>query len=76
MKDYHSNGTDHGSFWGGPFNTAYTVNGAWILQGGKPFRTALLVLAVLNMVAALVMIGNILYDAWAVRKWDFESKLQ
>ncbi|KAL8789546.1 MAG: hypothetical protein Q9195_006773 [Heterodermia aff. obscurata] len=58
------------------FNAADTINGAWILQGGKDFRMALIILAAINMAAAIVMIGNILFDAWTVRKWDFETKLQ
>lgn len=74
-------GTDNGSFsgsWGRlrTLNTADTINGAWVLQGGKQFKTAIFVLAAINLAAAVTMIGNILYDAWTVREWDFETKRQ
>ena len=58
------------------FNRVDTINGAWVLQGGKEFKTAILVLAAINLVAAVLMIGNILYDAWAIRRWDFETRKQ
>ena len=71
--------TNSGSHSGDPgqwemFNTADTIDGAWLLQGGKGFRTAIFVLAAINLTAAVIMIGNILYDAWTVRKWDFETR--
>ena len=75
---HHFNESDHDNFSRDHhgFNTADTINGAWILQGGRQFRTAVLALAAINMVAAMVMVGNILFDAWSVRKWDFETKMQ
>ena len=60
----------------GNINTADTANGAWILEGGKQFRTAIFVLAAVNLAAAVIMVANILYDAWTVRKWDFETRKQ
>ena len=75
---FNGNGTGHGSHFRVQenFNTADTINGAWLLQGGKQFKTAIIVLAAVNMAAAIAMIGNILFDAWTVRKWDFETKMQ
>lgn len=52
------------------------VNDAWILEGGHDFRVFVIVLAAVNMASAILMIGNILYDAWTVRYWDFETKRQ
>lgn len=55
---------------------AQQVSDAWVLEGGPQFRVAIITLAAINMAAALFMIGNILYDAWIVRHWDFETKRQ
>lgn len=75
---FDGNGTDpRGSFRGGAnLNSADTINGAWVLQGGRTFRTAIIVLAIINLAAAVAMIANILFDAWTVRRWDFETKKQ
>ena len=75
---FDSNGTDHGGRFLDQenFNAANTINGAWILQGGRQFRTAIIVIAAINLAAAILMIGNILFDAWTMRKWDFETKMQ
>ena len=75
---FDGNGTRHGSRFRDQenFNAADTINGAWILQGGEQFKTAVIILAAINMAAAIAMIGNILFDAWTVRKWDFETKTQ
>ena len=77
-RQFDGNGTSHGGHFRiqENFNTADTINGAWILQGGMQFKTALIVLAAVNTVAAIAMIGNILFDAWTMRKWDFETKAQ
>ena len=50
------------------------VSNAWTLEGGPQFRIAIIALAAVNMAAAMAMMGNILYDAWTVRHWDFETK--
>ena len=47
---------------------------ALTLEGGSQFLTAIIALSMVNMASALAMIGNILYDAWTVRRWDFETK--
>ena len=77
-RHFDGNGTGHGGRFRDRenFNAADTINGAWILQGGKGFKTAVIILAAINMAAAIAMIGNILYDAWTMRKWDFETKMQ
>lgn len=80
MEGHHFNGnsTGHrGQFRGRKnLNSADTINGAWVLQGGRTFRTAIVVLAIINLAAAIAMIANILYDAWTIRRWDFETKKQ
>ena len=47
---------------------------ALTLEGGSQFLIAMIALSAVNMASALAMIGNILYDAWTVRHWDFETK--
>ena len=78
IHHFDSNGTDRGGRFLDQenFNAANTINGAWILQGGRQFRTAIIIIAAINLAAAIIMIGNILFDAWTVRKWDFETKMQ
>lgn len=75
---FDGNGTGpRGSFRGREnLNSANTINGAWVLQGGRTFRTTIIVLATINLAAAIAMIANILFDAWTVRRWDFETKKQ
>lgn len=75
---FYGNGSSHSGFAGDreKLNAANTIDGAWILQGGKEFRMAVIVLAAVNLAAAIAMIGNILFDAWTARKWDFETKMQ
>ena len=47
---------------------------ALTLEGRSQFLIAIIALSGINMASALAMIGNILYDAWTVRHWDFETK--
>lgn len=77
--DFNGTGTGHPSTFGDRHdssNTANTGDGAWILLGEKAFKTAIFVLAAVNLAAAVIMIANILYDAWTVRNWDFETRKQ
>ena len=77
--DFNGTGTGHPSSFGdrqNNSNIANTDDGAWILLGGKAFRNAIFVLAAVNLAAAVIMIANILYDAWTVRNWDFETRKQ
>ena len=53
---------------------AQQVVDALTLEGGSQFQIAIIALAAVNMASAIAMIGNILYDAWTVRHWDFETK--
>lgn len=46
---------------------AQQVNSAQLLEGGPRFRTAIIALAAINLAAAIMVMGNILYDTWAVR---------
>lgn len=77
--DFNGTGSGHPSSFGDrpdSSNTASTGDGAWILLGGKSFKIAILVLAAVNLAAAVIMMANILYDAWTVRNWDFETRKQ
>ncbi len=49
------------------------MNAAWALVGGSCFQIAIIALAALNLAVGIDMIGIILYDAWTVRKWIFET---
>ncbi len=49
------------------------MNAAWALVGGSWFQIAIIALAAMNLAAGIDMIGIILYDAWTVRKWIFET---
>lgn len=53
---------------------AQQIIAALDLEGGPQFQIAVLALAAINLASALAMMGNILYDAWTVRHWDFETK--
>ena len=55
---------------------AQQLSDASTLEGGPKFRIAIIALAATNMAAAIFMIGNILYDAWTMRHWDFETRRQ
>jgi hypothetical protein len=52
---------------------AQQMNAAWALVRGSWFQIAIIALAAMNLAAAIDMIGIILYDAWTVRKWIFET---
>ncbi len=52
---------------------AQQMNAAWALVGGSWFQIAIIALAAMNLAAGIDMIGIILYDAWTVRKWIFET---
>ena len=39
----------------------------WILEGGVTFRLAVTILGAINLVFALLMIANIIFDAWPAR---------
>ena len=77
--DFNGTGTGHFSNFGDGHNKSNKFNtgdSAWILIGGKTFKTAIFVLTAVNLAAAVIMIANILYDAWTVRSWDFETRKQ
>ena len=77
--DFNGTGTGHSiNFGDGQHNSNKfnTGDSAWILIGGKTFKTAIFVLTAVNLAAAVIMIANILYDAWTVRSWDFETRKQ
>lgn len=45
----------------------------WI-AGGDQFDLAILILASINVAAAVLMIGSIIYEAWSKKEWDFYPK--
>ncbi|MCJ1465056.1 hypothetical protein MMC07_003672 [Pseudocyphellaria aurata] len=46
----------------------------WTTEGGERFDLAILILASINVTAAVLMIGNITYEAWSKKEWDFYPK--
>ena len=46
----------------------------WIAAGGDQFDLAILILASINIAAAILMIGSIIYEAWSKKEWDFYPK--
>lgn len=46
----------------------------WIAEGGDRFDLAILILASINVAAAVLMIASIIYEAWSKREWDFYPK--
>lgn len=46
----------------------------WIAEGGDRFGLAILILASINVAAAVLMIGSIIYEAWSKKEWDFYPK--
>lgn len=46
----------------------------WLDHGGQRFDLAILVIAALNIAAAVLMVGGIMYDSWLNREWDFFFK--
>ena len=43
----------------------------WLAEGGQGFGLPVLILAVVNVFAAVLTIGSICYNAWSRREWDF-----
>ena len=39
----------------------------WLLEGGLTFRLAVTILGSINLVFALLMIANVIFDAWPAR---------
>lgn len=50
------------------------IKDAWLDQGGQAFNQAILIIASLNLAAAAMTIGFIMYGAWLNREWDFFFK--
>lgn len=46
----------------------------WLDGGGQRFDLAILIIAVLNIAAAVLMVCGIMYDSWLNREWDFFYK--
>lgn len=46
----------------------------WIAERGDHFDLAILILASINVAAAVLMIGSIIYEAWSQKEWDFYPK--
>lgn len=46
----------------------------WLDRGGKRFDLAILIIAALNIAAAVLMVCGIMYDSWLNREWDFFYK--
>lgn len=43
-------------------------------DGGHSFDLAILILASVNILAAVLTVGSIFYNAWFTREWDFWPK--
>ena len=48
----------------------------WLLEGGPTFRLAVTILGSINLVFALLMIANVIFDAWPARVWKHASDVQ
>lgn len=46
----------------------------WTAEGGDQFDMAILILASINVTAAVLMIGSITYEAWSKKEWAFYPK--
>lgn len=46
----------------------------WLDRGGQRFDLAILIIAALNISAAVLMVCGIMYDSWLNREWDFFFK--
>ena len=46
----------------------------WLDRGGQRFDLAILIIAALNIFAAVLMVCGIMYDSWLNREWDFFFK--
>lgn len=46
----------------------------WLSDGGHNFDLAILILASVNILAAVLTVGSIFYNAWSTKEWDFYPK--
>lgn len=46
----------------------------WLSDGGHSFDVAILILASVNLLAAVLTVGSIFYNAWSTKEWDFYPK--
>lgn len=46
----------------------------WLSNGGHKFDLAILILASVNILAAILTVGSIFYNAWSIKEWDFYPK--
>lgn len=46
----------------------------WLDPEGQRFDLAILIIAALNISAAVLMVCGIMYDSWLNREWDFFFK--
>lgn len=46
----------------------------WLSDGGHNFDLAILILASVNIFAAVLTVGSIFYNAWSTKEWDFYPK--
>lgn len=46
----------------------------WLERGGQRFDLAILIIAALNIAAAILMVCGIMYYSWLNREWDFFFK--
>ena len=46
----------------------------WLSKGGHKFDLAILILASVNILAAVLNVGSIFYNAWSTKEWDFYPK--
>lgn len=46
----------------------------WLDRGGQRFDLVILIVAALNISAAVWMVCGIMYDSWLNREWDFFFK--
>lgn len=46
----------------------------WLSDGGHNFDLAILILASVNILAAVLTVASIFYNAWSTKEWDFYPK--
>lgn len=46
----------------------------WFDHGGQRFDLTILIIATLNIAAAVLMVCGIMYNSWLNREWDFFFK--
>lgn len=54
-----------------------SINGTkedWISEKGHQFSLLILILSSANVIAAILTIASIFYDAWSTKEWDFYPK--